>query len=450
MDSATDVERAASTLAAIWDRLRKSGAIVQVAPSAWRLDFKKTAIVPVETAFECPVTRRLLPFAPGSVSLNAVTATEVTRAITMPSLPLASPMGASVAQRSELRNWLESDPDIAGLRLGGHWTNLHDRTVEFTPFLRAQEHSAQIDRPSLQTYEEAFREGRINVLNCSTTMEMGVDIPDVGLVVNTNVPPSPANYRQRIGRAGRRGEPWAMAFTFCKDLPLDNMIFREPGRLLGAQVAAPQVRLDSAILVQRHVNAALLGLFLRESGGMSIRTNMASFMGATEAMDTPFLPDSVADDFLAALKGDWGAQDGVSQALDRLVRGTCLAGHTGLVSRAEADFTTMRNRWRDEYEQLVGAQSAYADTDPAHWLYRKRAKRMREEFMMTELARRGFTPSYGFPVDVVSFDHTGKGGRARAIAPAGHGNPGVFAGMRGGDRRAGTSVRRRAADLGQP
>ncbi|OOY24898.1 hypothetical protein BMI91_00145 [Thioclava sediminum] len=410
IDSATDVERATTTLTAIWERLRKSGAIVQVAPSAWRLDLTNASIAPVETAFECPVTGRLLPFAPGRVSLNAVNADGITRAITMPTLPKAAPMGTSVVQRSELRGWLESDPEIADLRLGGHWTDLHDRTVEFTPFLRAQEHSAQIDRPSLQTYEKAFREGRINVLNCSTTMEMGVDIPDVGIVVNTNVPPSPANYRQRIGRAGRRGEPWAMAFTFCKDLPLDNMIFRDPGRLLGAQVAAPQVRLDSTILVQRHVNAALLGLFLRESGGMSVRTNMASFMGATEATDTPFLPDSVSDDFLAALKGDWGAQKNVAQALDRLVRGTCLAGHKELTSRAQADFAAMRNRWRDEYEQLVEAQAAYADNDPAHWLYRKRAKRMREEFMMTELARRGFTPSYGFPVDVVSFDHTGKGG----------------------------------------
>ncbi len=129
VDSATDVERAATTLTAIWDRLRKSGAIVQVAPSAWRLDFKKAAIAPVETAFECPVTRRLLPFAPGSISLNAVTATGITRAITMPTLPEAAPMGTSVAQRSELRVWLEHDPDIASLRLGGHWTNLHDRTV---------------------------------------------------------------------------------------------------------------------------------------------------------------------------------------------------------------------------------------------------------------------------------------------------------------------------------
>lgn len=410
VDSAVDVERAEAMLTAIWSRLRKSGVIVQVAPGAWRVDFKMAAIAPVETAFECPVTGRLLPFAPGGVSLNAVTATEKTRTVAMPALPEAAPMGTSSAQRGALRAWLRSDPCIATLREDGHWTDLHDRAAEFTPFLRAQEHSAQIDRPSLQTYETDFREGRINVLNCSTTMEMGVDIPDVGLVVNTNVPPAPANYRQRIGRAGRRGEPWAMAFTFCKDLPLDNMIFRDPGRLLGAAVAAPQVRLDSAILVQRHVNAALLGLFLRESGGLSVRTNMASFMGVTEATETPYLSNSVADDFLAALKGDWGAQDSVNQALERLVVGTCLAGQNGLVSRTEDNFATMRNRWRGEFEQLLEAQAAYPDTDPAHWLYRKRAKRMREEFMMTELARRGFTPSYGFPVDVVSFDHTGKGG----------------------------------------
>ncbi|MBA3325197.1 MAG: hypothetical protein H0T41_08035 [Rhodobacteraceae bacterium] len=50
-------------------------------------------------------------------------------------------------------------------------------------------------RSSLQTYEAAFRAERINILNCSTTMEMGVDIRDVGVVVNTNVPPLPANYR---------------------------------------------------------------------------------------------------------------------------------------------------------------------------------------------------------------------------------------------------------------
>ena len=342
--------------------------------------------------------------------MNAVDHKAIVRTVEMPVLPLSAPLGISVPARQAIREWLASDACVTALRLDGHWTDLHDRAAEFAPFLRAQEHSAQIDRPSLKTYEDQFRKGQINVLNCSTTMEMGVDIPDVGLVVNTNVPPSPANYRQRIGRAGRRGEPWAMAFTFCKNLPLDNIIFRDPARLLRAQVAAPQVRLDSAILVQRHINALLLALYLRESGGINIKTTMDSFMGATPESDTPFMPNSVADDFLAALQGSWGGNDAVNHAINTLVSGTCLAEQDGLVTRTETDFTRMRDRWRNEYEQLLQAQATYPETEPAHRLYRLRAKRMREEFMMMELARRGFTPSYGFPVDVVSFDHAGRDG----------------------------------------
>ncbi|MEP1934522.1 MAG: DEAD/DEAH box helicase [Hoeflea sp.] len=409
-DSAVDSERAGQVLAAIWEALRQSKVIVPAASGAWRLDMNQASIAPIETAYQCPITRRLLPYAPANVSMNAVTNPELVRTVKMPALPLAAPQGTSHEVRRELREWLAKDECVAQLRSDGHWTDLHDRTAEFSPFLRAQEHSAQIDRLSLQIYEKEFRQGQINVLNCSTTMEMGVDIPDVGLVVNTNVPPSPANYRQRIGRAGRRGEPWAMAFTFCKDLPLDNLIFRDPARLLKAQVAAPQVRLDSAILVQRHVNALLLGLFLREGGGVNIKTNMASFMGATPERETPFMPDSVADRFLSALQGDWGEAHTVSLAVQTLVLGTCLAGYEGLVARTESDFASMRDRWRGEYEQLLEAQAAYPKDEPANRMYGKRAERMRDEFMMAELARRGFTPSYGFPVDVVTFDHAGRDG----------------------------------------
>ncbi|MGC9420655.1 MAG: hypothetical protein ACP5EN_16950 [Rhodovulum sp.] len=91
-----------------------------------------------------------------------------------------------------------------------------------------------------------------------------------------------------------------------------------------------------------------------------------------------------------------------------LIRGTCLDGHDGLVARCDQAFDMMRRRWQAEYEQLLAAQAAYPESEAAHRLYKYRARRMREEFMMTDLARRGFTPSYGFPVDVVSFDHVGR------------------------------------------
>lgn len=407
-DSAIDVERVDAVLTAIWTALTQSRVLWSAGPGAWRLDLAKSEIVKLDQAFECPVTKRLLPFAPGGISLNAPEALQTVRPVEMPVLPISVPQGPTSVQRESLRSWLLQSPQVQKLRLAGHWTDIHDRVAEFSPFLRAQEHSAQIDRQSLKTYEDAFRRGEINVLNCSTTMEMGVDIPDVGLVVNTNVPPAPANYRQRIGRAGRRGEPWAMAFTFCKDVPLDRMIFDDPSRLLRAEVQAPRVRLDSAVLVQRHVNALLLGLFLREAGGLNVKTSIGIFFGALDDPSDPFQSGNVAEDFMSALKADWAGSEGVREAIRTLVRGTCLEGRDGLVARCEEAFGTMRGRWCAEYEQLLAAQAAYPDTEPAHWLYRKRAKRMREEFMMTELARRGFTPSYGFPVDVVSFDHAGR------------------------------------------
>src|SRR3546814_7812420 len=85
------------------------------------------------------------------------------------------------------------------------WGDQQDRAVRAAPGLRAAEHSAQQPAYVLRRYENLFKAGEINVLGCSTTMEMGVDIGTVEAVLNTNVPPEIANYRQRIGRAGRSG-----------------------------------------------------------------------------------------------------------------------------------------------------------------------------------------------------------------------------------------------------
>ena len=98
-------------------------------------------------------------------------------------------------------------------------------------------------------------------------MEMGVDIGSVSAVMMTNVPPSIASYRQRVGRAGRRGQPISLAFTFCKDRALDREAFRDPALYLRRSVAVPNVALTSKPIVQRHVNAFLLGRFIRENAG---------------------------------------------------------------------------------------------------------------------------------------------------------------------------------------
>lgn len=406
-DSELDQVRCQTVLSEMWTNLVRSKTIRGSEPYAWRLDISKAEISGLEKVFQCPITQRILPFAPDGNSMNAIEAGQKVSVIDMPSLPKACPTGTSEADRKFIKEWLECDDTIGELRERGLWTNLQDRVAEFSPFLRSQEHSAQIDRGSLKRYEESFKAGQINILNCSTTMEMGVDIPDVGMVVNTNVPPAPTNYRQRAGRAGRRGEPWAMAFTFCKELPLDRMIFRNPPKLLNAKITAPQVQMDSGPLVQKHVNALLLGIYLREQGGLNVKTSIGSFFGATDDPKKPWLCKNSAESFFLELQSGWGEKETVAAALETLVKGTALQRISGLAARTSEAFGRMQRLWRQEYEQLLDAQAAYPDADVVHRFYRIRAKRMREDFMMTELARRGFTPAYGFPVDVVTFDHRG-------------------------------------------
>ena len=68
------------------------------------------------------------------------------------------------------------------------------------------EHTAQLGRTQVKERIKDFKAHKINVLSCSTTMEMGVDLGSVELVEMTNIPPHPANYKQRAGRAGRSGQ----------------------------------------------------------------------------------------------------------------------------------------------------------------------------------------------------------------------------------------------------
>jgi len=404
-DSRVDQERAGDVLAALWELITTTAAR-DVGRGAYRLDFRNAAaVIRLDQGWLCPVTRRIFGYSPaGHSPYDPVRALAPVR---LPTLPVANAGGLDPEQRARVRLWCADAPEIKTLRATGLWTNLHDRAAEYPPFLRAQEHSAQIPRPVLKIYEDRFKDGLINVLNCTTTMEMGVDIPNVTLVVNANVPPSVSNYRQRVGRAGRRGEAFAFAATFCRDVPWDQTAFEAPARYLAMEIAAPAVRLDSPALVVRHVHAALLGSFLRaQPDGFSIRTSTGAFFGATELGDAPVGPDAPVEAFLESLRTADPQNAELSRHLHALTRGTALDDHASVnlaAATAEA-LETLVTHWRAEYQELL-SRAAAATEEEVKAAFVNRARRMRGEFLLSELARRGFTPSYGFPVDVVCFDY---------------------------------------------
>jgi superfamily II DNA/RNA helicase len=129
--------------------------------------------------------------------------------------------------------------------------------------LEARDHTGQISNEDRQDREERFKSGELSALFCSPTMELGIDISSLDVVHMRNVPPNPASYAQRSGRAGRSGQA-ALVFTFCSAFsPHDRNYFNNILGMVSGEVVAPRLDLVNKELLQSHLQAmglAQLGL----------------------------------------------------------------------------------------------------------------------------------------------------------------------------------------------
>lgn len=286
--------------------------------------------------------------------------------------------------------------------------------------IHSREHTAQVTAEEREVREQDFRSGKLPILFCSPTMELGVDIRDLSVVNMRNIPPTPANYAQRSGRAGRSGQP-ALVFSYCTaGSPHDQYYFRRPSHMVAGAVAPPRLDLTNEDLVRAHVHA----IWLEEANldlGKSLSDKVLDVGGQTPTLE---LQQEIRDALNnpSTRKAALGRAQQLVDTLGVSKETTPWLTHrwvSDVVDQIPLAFDRACDRWRNLYKSAMDQQArqnkVILDMSAPHHA-RERAQHLRREAedqmkLLTEsgsemrsdfyayryLASEGFLPGYNFP-----------------------------------------------------
>ena len=268
--------------------------------------------------------------------------------------------------------------------------------------LRIEEHTAQLDKEKAREFQRDFRNGKINVLSCSTTFELGVDLGDLDVVFMRNVPPETFNYVQRVGRSGRRSDP-GIAITYCRRGPHDLYHFSEPERMLSGKVRPPVLIVRNEKIIERHITATALSAFFREPG------HGEKFKSVNFLFSDMVAPRATSEFKMFLHKRKLDLEEILISIVPPemkervgLIDGSWIERLSGEESRFRIAEIDVSHDYFITDDLRLKAKDV-DDLDKQKWA-KARLETICSEDVLSFLSRKAVIPKYGFPVDVVELD----------------------------------------------
>lgn len=308
--------------------------------------------------------------------------------------------------------------------------------------IRASEHTGLLQRSEREELERQFKSNGSdrrpwypNVLSCTPTLEMGIDIGDLSSLMLCGMPPGQAQFLQRVGRAGRRD-----GNAFCLVLADANArgmyFYAAPEEMLGGNVEPPRVFLHAAAVLERQLVAFCLDSWILdvhpENANVPKQAHRclnAVAPGKENAALFPFnflsyvqtWKRTLINTFLTMFRDDLADDEPTREALRAFIMG---ASTSAPFQKAPfyvrlLDVFQDRLKLRDSYrEQLEALKKVIAELEakPAdssfesqlkERRYERRAlidviKSIENEDVYGLMSRESLLPNYAFPEDGVS------------------------------------------------
>ena len=303
-----------------------------------------------------------------------------------------------------------------------YYYNVYNR--QLSPRIYSHEHTGILDRQKRESIEYQFKsnEGKnsVNTLVATSTLEMGIDIGDLNVALNTSVPPMPSNFIQRVGRAGRKSGA-ALIIDFARNEYHDLFYYAEPKEMMQGKINTPGCYLSAVDILRRHFFAYCLDTWtgLDNQNNQiptkvynlplsTFKTNSASFFNRIIAfietngsnLETNFRSQYTEEQ-----------EDALANLSKILGTGEFVTGIRKEFDKLYDKYMSMSNRINDLRKRINDSNLAKTDEERKELeiqvaVLSKTRRTLMNQQLLEFMTNAGLLPNYAFPESGVTLDAT--------------------------------------------